>query len=385
LSKKTSKTDTLAIGIDLGTSLTKLVGKNGQKIVKIPSLIGDPNPGWKGLGTDKSWINNLVLHTDEGRKFFVGELARLQSEIKRPLAEKGKMKSLKDAIIAIKAALSNFVESDYANLVIATGVPVASSQEEMTNLSSGLKGAMTINVANDATGEEKQIHLKIDKCLVMPVCYGSYYEILKTSGENRAVDAVVIDIGAGATNILTVYEGRLMRTASGSVQESITTLAERIASNLNQQTGKIMRPFELIKSIEMGRTNVMIAGEQFDISETLNYYVKTISDIIVDELSTLLGTLPPDAWIEKVILTGGGAEVFGENMKTILTEQNIVKSPDEVIVPEDPVLANARGFEKIALSFFHFLQKFCIVVTCAHQPLWANPVEFFHQHHYGRH
>ncbi|MHA1881409.1 MAG: hypothetical protein ACTSYG_13565 [Candidatus Heimdallarchaeota archaeon] len=350
MSKKTSKTDTLAIGIDLGTSLTKLVGKNGQKIVKIPSLIGDPNPGWKGLGTDKSWINNLVLHTDEGRKFFVGELARLQSEIKRPLAEKGKMKSLKDAIIAIKAALSNFVESDYANLVIATGVPVASSQEEMTNLSSGLKGAMTINVANDATGEEKQIHLKIDKCLVMPVCYGSYYEILKTSGENRAVDAVVIDIGAGATNILTVYEGRLMRTASGSVQESITTLAERIASNLNQQTGKIMRPFELIKSIEMGRTNVMIAGEQFDISETLSYYVKTISNIIVDELSTLLGTLPPDAWIEKVILTGGGAEVFGENMKSILTEQNIVKSPDEVIVPEDPVLANARGFEKIALS-----------------------------------
>jgi actin-like ATPase involved in cell morphogenesis len=342
------KSDTMAIGIDLGTSITKLVGPEGKKIIKIPSLVGDPNPGWKGLGTDKSWINNLMLQTDDGKKFFVGELARLQSEIKRPLADKGKMKSLKDAITAIKAALSIFVEKDYANLIVATGVPVASPQDEMVTLSKGLKGAMTINVANDATGEEKQINLRIDQCLVMPVCYGSYYEILKTSGENRAVDAVVVDIGAGATNILTVYEGRLMRTASGSVQESITTLAERIASNLNQQTGKILRPFELIKSIEIGRRNVMVAGEQYDISETLDYYVNSISDIIVDELSTLLGTLPPDAWIEKVILTGGGAEVFGKNMKNVLTENNIVQTPDEVVVPPDPVLANAFGFQKIA-------------------------------------
>jgi actin-like ATPase involved in cell morphogenesis len=342
------KSDTIAIGVDLGTSLTKLVGPGGKKIVQVPSLVGDPNPGWKGLATDKSWINNLVIEDDKGRKYFIGELARLQSEIKRPLADKGKMKSLKDAIIAIKAALSDFVEKDYANLAVATGVPVASSEEEMRTISSGLKGAMTIKVGNDATGEEKQINLKIDKCMVMPVCYGSYYEILKQMGESRAVDAVVVDIGAGATNILTIYEGRMMRTASGSVQESINTLAQRIASNLNQQTGKILRPFELIKAIEVGRKNVMIAGEQYNISETIDYYVGTISDIIVDELKGLLNTLPPDAWIEKVILTGGGAEVFGVNMKTILTEHNIVKTPEEVIVPDDPVLANAFGFQKIA-------------------------------------
>ena len=99
------KSDVKAIGIDLGTSLTKLVGTDGKKMFKIPSLVGDPNPGWKGLGTDNSWINNLVLTADNGKKYFVGELARLQSEIKRPLAADGKMKSLKDAMIAIKAAL----------------------------------------------------------------------------------------------------------------------------------------------------------------------------------------------------------------------------------------------------------------------------------------
>jgi hypothetical protein len=312
--------------------------------------VGDPNPGWKGLGTDKTWINNLVLTDENGQKFFVGELARLQSEIKRPLADAGKMKSLKDAIIAIKAALSNFITDDYSNLVVATGVPVASSQTEMANLSGGLKGALTINVANDATGEEKQLNVKIDQCLVMPVCYGSYYEILTSAGEKRAVDAVVVDVGAGATNILTVYEGRLMRTASGSVQESISTLAGRIADNLNQQTGKILKPYQMIKAIEMGRRSVMIAGEQYDISKTIDYYVATISDIIVDELSTLLNTLPPDAWIEKVVLTGGGAEIFGTIMKNVLTDENIVHSPEEVVVPKDPIMANAIGFQRIAAA-----------------------------------
>ena len=39
------KRDIKAIGIDLGTSITKLVGPGGKKIVKIPSLVGDPNPG----------------------------------------------------------------------------------------------------------------------------------------------------------------------------------------------------------------------------------------------------------------------------------------------------------------------------------------------------
>ena len=53
-------------------------------------------------------------------------------------------------------------------------------------------------------------------------------------------------------------------------------LAERIASNLNQQTGKIQRAFELIKAIEVGRKSVMIAGEQYDIADTIEYYVKSI-------------------------------------------------------------------------------------------------------------
>jgi cell division ATPase FtsA len=220
----------------------------------------------------------------------------------------------------------------------------------METLSSGLSGDLQINVKNDATGETHSYNVTVDKCLVLPEPYGSYYQILKTSGENRAVDAIIVDIGHGSTDILTVYQGRLMRTASGSLEEAVDTLTTRMARTLQEQTGKIIRPFDLMKTIEKNLKAVMVGGQQYDVTEVKEYYIENISDIVIDETSRLLGTLPPDAWIERVILTGGGAHVFGDTLKEMMWEKNIVKSPEEVVIPSNPVMCNAMGFELIASS-----------------------------------
>ena len=53
---------TNAVGIDLGTSTIKLTC--GDMKYKIPSVIGTPNPGWTGMATDKSWLNNLIIDDD---------------------------------------------------------------------------------------------------------------------------------------------------------------------------------------------------------------------------------------------------------------------------------------------------------------------------------
>ncbi len=337
---------TKPVGIDLGTSTIKLSA--GESLARIPSIIGEPNPGWTGMVTDKSWINNLVIDLGDDGEYYVGELARLQSEVKKPLASEGKMKSVKYTIIAIKAALSLIMKTGYEQFVIATGVPVATSQDEMLKLSRDLKGAHDIIVRNDATGETKELHAMVEKCFVMPEPYGTYFGVLKESGENRAVDAIIIDIGHGSTDILTMYAGRMIRTASGSLEEATDTLTNRLARALQDQTGKIIRPFDLMKVIEQRKNTIMIAGETWDIGDLVDHYSHSIAEVIVDETRRLLNNLPPDAWIEKVILTGGGAYVFGDHIKKLLWESNIVKSPDEVLIPAEPVMANAKGFELIA-------------------------------------
>ncbi|NHJ49026.1 MAG: hypothetical protein FK733_14665 [Asgard group archaeon] len=133
-----------AIGIDLGTSTIKLSCASHLK--KIPSILGFPLEGWKGFSGDSSLEKNLVIHDDNGKSFYVGELARLQSEVKREIASEGKVKSIEDAVLALKASLALISERNTDQVVIATGVPVASSKKEMTKIAKGLKGNLEIAV-----------------------------------------------------------------------------------------------------------------------------------------------------------------------------------------------------------------------------------------------
>jgi len=129
---------TKAVGVDLGTSTIKLVC--GDHSYRIPSVIGSPNLGWSGMVQDKSWLNNLIIEDANGNDVYIGELARLQSEIRKSLASEGKMKSIENSILALKAILSLIMKSNYEQFVVATGVPIATGVEESKELIRGLKG-----------------------------------------------------------------------------------------------------------------------------------------------------------------------------------------------------------------------------------------------------
>ena len=161
-----------ALGIDLGTSTIKLSCANNLR--KIPSIIGAPLEGWKGFSGDSSLEKNLVINEGE-KTYYIGELARLQSEVKREIAREGKVKSVEDAILAIKAIIALTTPKDFEQIVIATGVPVASSRKEMTKLAKGLKGELEIDVENEATGEKIHRIINVKHCIVMPEPFGTYY------------------------------------------------------------------------------------------------------------------------------------------------------------------------------------------------------------------
>ncbi|MBD3190336.1 MAG: hypothetical protein GF308_06815 [Candidatus Heimdallarchaeota archaeon] len=341
----------LPIGIDLGTSTIKVSCYKGQILNKIPSIIGDPNPGFTGLLIDKSLLNNLVLR-EKNRSYYVGELARLQSDVRRPIASEGKVRNTNLSVLAIKAALSIIEEEMAGNnnkeLVIATGVPIATSREEMKKISAAVTGSHKIHVINDATEQEKKYQFNIRRCFVLPEPFGCYYRMLVLKGEQRAVDSVIIDIGHGSTDILSIYSGRMMRMASGSIVEAVDTLTERISRALTEQANKIIRPYELMRTIETGQDTLQIGNEILDISSAKHYYIQAIARIIADEVTKLVGTLPPDAWIEEMLLTGGGAHIFADEIKKELVELQVIVHENEISVPEDPVMANALGFEMIA-------------------------------------
>ncbi len=336
----------LPIGVDLGTSTIKVSFKN--KKYKITSLIGEPNPGFRGIAADKSWENNLIIILEDGREYYIGELARMQSLVKYPLAREGKMKSPENAQIALKAAIGLTVDRDNAKLVVATGVPVATGKQEMEKLGKLITGKHEIQLKNDATGETKKLNVHILASPVIPEPYGAYYYMLKKVGESKASDAVIIDIGYGSTDILTIYKGTILATASGSIPDAVDTLVTKLAQFLSEKTGKIIKPESLMVSLEKGNYVVNIGGVKYDVKPQVDSISNYIARVIIDEVDKLLDNIPPDATIKYYILEGGGVYFFGKSIKQHLLEAGLVSSIEDILIPDDPVMANAMGFELVS-------------------------------------
>jgi len=334
---------TIPVGIDIGGSVKISCGN--QKF-NLPSIIGLPNPGWE-ISFDKEWVNNLVLI--EGEEInYIGELARFQSEIKRLLVEKGKLENLNDVFKIIKAVIALLDIEDGQQVVMATGVPISTNVDLMKQMSATFKGSYNIHIRNDATSEEKELTIQILKTLVMPEAYGSYYQVVSEFENNVASDAIIVSLDY-LTEILTIYQGRPMRLASGNLMDgSLAVLANKIAVTLQKATNKVVNPLDLLPNIRLNRNQVNIGGKIYDITESKEYFIREIGHVIADQLKTLIVSLPYDAQIEYYIITGEGTNIFWKEIELHLLEAGIIEDIEKVLLPKDPIFANVIGFENLA-------------------------------------
>ncbi len=332
----------IAVGIDIGGSV-KLACDEVK--YNIPSIIGAPNPGWSGMSPNKEFSENLVL-IDEGREYYIGELARLQSELRSVLVEKGHIDNLDDVSRILKAILALLNLDQDTQLIIATGVPISTSTEIMKQMSAGLKGNYNVHIRNDATGDEKKTSFEILKTLVMPEAYGSYYNVVSKS--EVASDAIIVSLDY-LTEILTLYQGRPVRPASGNLANaSLAVLANKIALTIRKVSNQIIHPMDLLPNIRHNRNQVNIKGQLYDIEESKEYFIREIGRAIADQIKILISSLPYDAQIEHYIITGEGANIFWKEIELHLLEDGIIEDLDKVHIPSDPVFANVIGFEKLA-------------------------------------
>lgn len=343
------KGNVIASGTDLGTSTIKMIA--GKTSFRIPSIIGEPNPGFKGMPADTSWANNLKIELNGEETWYVGELARMQSVMKFPLAREGRMKSHQNAKIAIQAVLSLLGRGGWNYYSVATGVPVGVATGKMEKLSESLTGSFSVTIENDATEEEKEVRGRIVAAPVMPEPYGAYYYLLKQRGEKRAMDSIIIDIGYGTTDILTLYQGSVLRPASSSINEAVDTITTKLADSLSEKADTNVKPDSLMTVLEKKNKKVNIAGKTYDIEPQIESLSKFVSRSVVEEVVRLMGNLPTDAAVTYYILVGGGAYLFGDIIKEQLLERELLSDPNKFIIPDDPVFANAKGFELIAKKY----------------------------------
>jgi hypothetical protein len=346
----------IPLGIDFGSNTIKAAAKEGQYVILLPSIIGDRNPGFSGLISDQTLEKNLVILDEDGKERYFGELARLQSPVQRQIIVDRNFQDFQLILSAMKAICGTLFQkmelenNSTINTIITTGVPITGSRQLMKEISQTLVGHHRIQMKNDATEENLSYQLNVKRCFVLPDAFGCYYRSLIQSNERTAIDAVVTDIGHRTTDILTVYSGRMMRNASGSIKEGVTMVVERLAKTLTEQANRIVRPHELTRVIERNQETLQFGNQILDIGTAKNYYLKSVSEIIADEITNRIRTLPPDAFLEKIIITGGGTPLFKDFLATDLIEKEIISTENGLTVPKNPLIANVLGFLLIAES-----------------------------------
>lgn len=188
---------------------------------------------------------------------------------------------------------------------------------------------------------------------IMPEGYGIAFNLMFDDDLNpteyyeqfREHGCVIVDIGGRTVDVVTVMPrtckpkgSELLSFDKGVLflRETIaTTLTERLnlKSNLNENSVDM-----ILKTGWFGRKNSPKAHDVSDVLEEIKLkHVKEIYDAIK-------GALDSNEAMGGVILSGGGAVLLGEMLKDLIDKED---HSCEVILPDEMVFGNAKGFWKL--------------------------------------
>ncbi|ADB58677.1 rod shape-determining protein [Archaeoglobus profundus] len=299
----------MIIGLDVGTNLTKATN-DGSNVVVFPSLVV--------YGEEKDWSLK-----GETKKVYIGEEAMIVSqtmenvEVLRPLHE-GRIMHQSYIEIARYAVEKLGGKAE----VIATGLPVKSSKKEREEVSNSLRKALNCDV------------------ILLPQPVGSLIHMGKKTG-------VCVDIGFGTTDVVVLFDMEYLK--GDTMLVGIDDIYGSLELFIRNEFGISITPEEMAKLLleekEVGRIRggKRIVVRKEDVMQSYEEIVRGWVDRVASRVKMLLEGLSTSI-VENLVLTGGGSllpMVYDEFQREFEEIANVVR-------PDDPITANAKGFYKLA-------------------------------------
>jgi plasmid segregation protein ParM len=320
-----------AVGIDIGYGFCKAVG-NGKKII-FPSVTGSAD---KSVFSGTNQNGRMIVKTED-RESFVGESALDFSRFIHQREDRAWVHTI-EYLTLYRAAIACLDVSPEVSVV--TGLPISwyADAESVKIILSG-EHNVTLN------GKEFNVYVN---ATVIPQPFGSLLnEAFLPNGKVKDASLLtgtvgVVDMGSKHTNVLTAHRASDVRGRTASIVaggwDIVRAVKEHlavVAEGLDLPNHKIV---EAIKAREVG-----YFGDTLSLGSVIDSAVYPYVEQIVSEISQLWGT---GADLTAIIITGGGAHLAGDVLKEHLSRHK------RVIVPGDPVFANASGY----LRYARFIQ-----------------------------
>lgn len=328
--------ETVYLGIDLGTSRTSITASTGAR-----------ETVWSYVGYPEDHVAKKMLG---GRDVIYGQEAvenRMSVKLVRPL-EGGIIKSGDDAAGKLhKRAVKDLLEHVIASAKVPTGSTIYA----------------VIGAPAEASVDSKADILEaasnfVDSLIVCSEPFAVAY------GLDFLRDTLVIDIGAGTTDLCRVHgtmpkaeDQRTHHVAGDAIDKKLAELI-KAAHPEAQFTEHTVRGFKekyssVTKNMDSARVTMTVAGkpQQFDVTQQVYDACYSIVPPTVSALQELIATYDPDfqqKMRNNILLGGGGSQIAG--LGRAIEEALEEYGGGRVTTVEEPQYAGSNGALKIALD-----------------------------------
>jgi len=323
----------LIVGLDIGYSNLKFaIGAANQPrpalVHCLPSGAGPIDSLPEKIGGERQVPDGgVVVSVGNGQEWVAGiEPYRIQDtgrELHRNYIRTTAYRAL------LHAALS-FVEGDRVSQLV-TGLPVTQRADREF-----VESIRSIMIGQHQVRDGRVVH--VDKVTVMSQPSGAYLDFARDTDELDLLEKgriVALDPGFYSTDWVVIEDGDVRQASSGSSTHAMSTMLEHLNRLLKERHGATLGSDRLEYAVRTGDHKIVARGRSIDISNEIDEISAEVAEKAMSELSRAMRH--EHRTVDAVLLTGGGAKRFKDAASRSFDDAR-------VIVPSEPLCANARGF-----------------------------------------
>lgn len=325
------------IAVDLGYGRVKALSEDRQ--LEFPSVVGD----WRDVRFETDVVNtgylsNLAVEYN-GERLFVGEAAYRQSTARVDMSHK---RFISHEGMALMLATIAMLYPDATREIVCklvTGLPVGSFASDKYSYHQTLTGQHSI-ITIGARGAVRR-RIRIVECKVLPQPIGTIFNFVL--GENGALAdrglaasrIAVIDVGANTVDLCRMDSLDFIDKDSTTYSLGVFECYKQLGLELYNLYGIEIAP-EVIEPYLMNDV-IKISGRLHSIAGVK----EKVFRLAAVQISSRARNVWRNLWqLDRIIITGGGATLFGDYIAQALD------CPGQVVISDKSAFANALGYLK---------------------------------------
>jgi len=217
--------------------------------------------------------------------------------------------------------------------VLVLGLPISTYAARKALLVAKYAGDIVIPDFGDCA---KSQLVSIKRIIVLPQPMGGFFDARLSHGfaDNGPGTTLVIDPGFFTVDWLVVNKMAFVATRSNSLHGGVSRILRQIADRIEQEISQKIADLSALDAALRGDLQLYVHGHVIDLA-AYSSIVDAACEGACDEMLSRLGDIGD---VQRVILCGGGAELFRDAVAKAFPRR-------EFIVAPDAGAANVRGFQ----------------------------------------